>query len=66
MSINKTGTRLIFRPGIIDANDGSEVHHECSLERSITYYLEVICLLGVFGKTELAVTLTGNTDDHKD
>ena len=66
MSINKTGTRLIFRPGIIDANDGQEVHHECNLSRSITYYLEVICMLGIFGKTEMAVTLTGNTDDLKD
>ena len=66
MSINKTGTRLIFRPGIIDANDGQEVHHDCNLGRSITYYLEVICMLGIFGKTEMAVTLTGNTDDLKD
>ena len=66
ISINKTGTRLIFRPGIIDANDGVEVQHDCDLARSITYYLEVICLLGIFGKTELNVTLTGNTDDAKD
>ena len=63
MSISKTGTRLIFKPGIIDANDGMDVQHDCSLERSITYYLEVICILGVFGKTELSVSLTGNTDD---
>ena len=66
ISINKTGTRLIFRPGIIDTNDGAEVSHDCSLLRSITYYLEVICMLGVFGKTELSVTLTGNTDDQHD
>lgn len=66
ISINKTGTRLIFRPGIIDANDGVEVRHDCNLVRSMTYYLEVICLLGLFGKTELNVTLTGNTDDAKD
>lgn len=51
MSISKTGTRLIFRPGIIDSNEGVEVTHECSLERNISYYLEVICILGVFGKT---------------
>lgn len=53
MSISKTGTRLIFRPGIIDANDGAEVNHDCDLGRSVTYYLEVVCLLAVFGKTEL-------------
>jgi RNA 3'-terminal phosphate cyclase-like protein len=66
MSISKTGTRLIFRPGIIDSNDGVEVTHECNLVRNITYYLEVICMLGVFGKTELNVTLEGNTDDLVD
>jgi len=66
VSISKTGTRLIFRPGIIDANDGVEVRHDCDLGRNITYYLEVICLLGIFGKTELNVVLTGNTDDNKD
>lgn len=66
ISISKTGTKVIFKPGIIDANDGVEVVHECDLDRNITYYLEVICMLGIFGKTELAVTLQGNTDDQKD
>ena len=64
MSISKTGTRLVFRPGIIDANEGVEVRHECSLARSITYYLEVICILAVFGKQDLSATLIGNTDDE--
>ena len=66
VSISKTGTRLIFRPGIIDANDGIEVEHDCDLGRSITYYLEVLCLLGVFAKTEMNLVLKGNTDDAKD
>ena len=66
MSISKTGTRLVFRPGIIDANDSVEVRHDCDLARSITYYLEVVCLLAIFGKTELSLVLTGNTDDLKD
>ena len=66
ISISKTGTRVVFKPGIIDANEGVEVIHECSLDRNITYYLEVICLLGVFGKTQMSVTLQGNTDDYID
>ena len=57
---------MIFKPGIIDSNEGVEVTHECSLMRNISYYLEVICMLGVFGKTQLAVTLHGNTDDLVD
>ena len=64
--INKTGTKLTFRPGIIDCNEGLQVQHECDLERSMTYYLEVVCVLTIFGKTDLWLELTGNTDDHID
>ena len=66
VNINKTGTKLIFKPGIIDSNDGLEVEHECHLARNISYYLEVICVLAVFGKTQLSCSLTGNTDDTLD
>ena len=66
VNINKTGTRLIFRPGIIDANEGMPIEHECDLERSITYYLECIVILGIFGKSTMNVTLSGNTDDNID
>jgi len=50
VNINKTGTRLIMRPGIIDAGEGAPIEHNCDLKRSITYYLECILLLGIFGK----------------
>lgn len=30
----------------------------------MTYYLEVICVLAIFGKTDLWLELEGNTDDH--
>jgi RNA 3'-terminal phosphate cyclase-like protein len=62
--INKTGTKLVFRPGIIDCADGLLVNHQCSLERSMTYYLEFVCVLAIFGKTDLWLELEGNTDDH--
>ena len=64
--INKTGTKLTFRPGIIDCADGLQVNHDCHLDRSMTYYLEVVCILAIFGKTDLWLELTGNTDDHLD
>lgn len=64
--INKTGTKLIFRPGIIDCAEGLQVQHDCHLARSITYYLEVVAVLGIFGKTDLWLELTGNTDDQID
>jgi len=66
VNISKTGTKLIFRPGIIDCNEGLLIEHQCHLARNISYYLEVICMLAVFGKTELNLLLTGNTDDLLD
>ena len=66
VNISKTGTKLIFKPGIIDCNEGLNVEHSCDLGRNISYYLEVICLLAIFGKTEMNITLHGNTDDTID
>ena len=66
ININKTGTKLVFKPGIIDSNEGLNVEHNCDLGRNITYYLEVVCILAIFGKTELNLTLNGNTDDTID
>jgi RNA 3'-terminal phosphate cyclase-like protein len=66
ININKTGTRLILKPGIIDSADGMPIEHDCNLARSITYYLECLVFLGMFGKTTLNLTLNGNTDDEID
>lgn len=66
ININKTGTQLIFKPGIITCNDGLLVEHKCTHARNISYYLEVIAVLAVFGKTELNLTLYGTTDDLQD
>mmetsp|Transcript_9634 Transcript_9634/g.16181 ORF Transcript_9634/g.16181 Transcript_9634/m.16181 type:complete len:205 (-) Transcript_9634:607-1221(-) len=66
ININKTGSRLIFRPGIIDCNEGLLVQHKCDLTRSVTYYLEVICIIAIFGKTPLNLELEGNTIDEVD
>jgi RNA 3'-terminal phosphate cyclase-like protein len=66
VNINKTGTRLIFRPGMIDCNEGLPVEHDCHLERNITYYLEVVVPIVIFGKTMLNLQLKGNTDDNID
>jgi RNA 3'-terminal phosphate cyclase-like protein len=42
------------------------VQHKCDLSRSITYYLEVVCILAIFGKTVLNMELEGNTIDEID
>ena len=62
-NINKTGTRLIYKPGIIDSNEGLIVEHDCHLSRNISYFLEVVCPIAVFGKSMMNLRLTGNTDD---
>lgn len=51
---------------MIDCNEGMPVEHECDLSRNITYYLELISVLAIFGKTVLNMTLYGNTDDNID
>ena len=51
---------------MIDCNEGLPVEHACHLDRSLTYYLEAVVPLAVFGKTLLSLTLTGNTDDCLD
>ena len=66
ININKSGTKVIFKPGIIDCGEGLPIEHKCNLERSITYYLECVVVLGIFGKTMLNLTLHGNTDDSVD
>lgn len=66
ININKAGTRVIFKPGIIDCAEGLPVEHNCDLGRSITYYLEIVVILGIFGKTMMNLTLHGNTDDSTD
>jgi RNA 3'-terminal phosphate cyclase-like protein len=42
ININKTGTKLTFRPGIMTNGEGLEITHECDLARSIVYYLEAV------------------------
>lgn len=51
---------------MIDCNDGMPIEYDCHLGRNITYYLEVVVPIVLFGKTALSLTLTGNTDDNID
>lgn len=42
------GTSLRYKPGHIVG--GALLQHDCSLSRSIGYFLEPLLLLGLFGK----------------
>lgn len=63
VSINKTGTKLTFKPGTLV---GGEIKHDCDVSRSISYYLELLLALGPFCKKQLAATLNGVTNDQTD
>lgn len=59
IEINKAGTAISFRPGALY---GGHWEHDCSLERGIGYYLEVLIALGPFCKEPLDVVLRGITN----
>jgi len=61
--INETGTSLYFVPGLLI---GGSFEFDCKLERSISYYLQVLFCIAPFGKKPLEVTLKGVTNDSDD
>ncbi|XP_054613818.1 RNA 3'-terminal phosphate cyclase-like protein isoform X2 [Dunckerocampus dactyliophorus] len=63
IEINQTGTVLFYRPGLLY---GGCIEHDCSLQRSIGYYLEALLMLAPFMKTALKATLRGVTNDPTD
>ncbi|KAL8611450.1 hypothetical protein ACOMHN_014505 [Nucella lapillus] len=63
ISVTRSGTGLLYQPGLLM---GGEMTHECNVERSIGYYLEVLLCLAPFTKHPLTVTLTGVTNSQMD
>ncbi|KAL3274826.1 hypothetical protein HHI36_019609 [Cryptolaemus montrouzieri] len=63
VELNETGTSLYFQPGLLY---GGSIEHECSLQRGIGYYLEVLFMLGLFCKKPLHATLTRCHKPFKD
>lgn len=63
IEISSDGTSLQFRPGMLI---GGKLNHDCGLDRSITYYLEVLMCFAPFCKEKLEISLTGVTNDDLD
>ena len=63
IEVNQTGTEVFYQPGLLY---GGTIEHDCSLQRSIGYYLEALMALGPFFKCPLSVTLRGITNDQID
>lgn len=64
IEINETGTSLRYKPGFLVGGAGLE--HDCGLSRSISYFLEPLCFMGLFGRKPLSITLRGITNDRID
>nr|CAH7736762.1 unnamed protein product [Callosobruchus chinensis] len=63
IELNETGTSVYFQPGLLF---GGTIQHDCSLQRGVGYYLEVLCMLGFFCKEPLHATLRGVTSNNID
>nr|CAG4643950.1 EOG090X05X4 [Lepidurus arcticus] len=63
VEVSETGTALFFQPGLLI---GGNIEHDCSLQRSIGYYLEPLFALGPFCKKPLRITLRGISNDNVD
>ncbi|XP_055434140.1 RNA 3'-terminal phosphate cyclase-like protein isoform X3 [Bubalus kerabau] len=63
IEINQTGTTLYYQPGLLY---GGSMEHDCSVLRSIGYYLESLLCLAPFMKHPLRIVLRGVTNDQVD
>ena len=66
VEISRTGTIIKFFPGIITNNYSEEVEFECNNSKNVTYYLEGITPIAMFGKESLKLSLIGVTNNQND
>lgn len=62
IELNKSGTSLYFRPGLLH---GGTITHDCSLQRGIGYYIDVLLAVGPFCKNPLNVIFKGITNSKE-
>ena len=63
IEINETGTSFRYKPGILL---GGDITHECTLSRSVGWFIEGILPLAPMCKTPLQLELSGVTNDSCD
>ncbi|KAI6656484.1 RNA 3'-terminal phosphate cyclase-like protein [Oopsacas minuta] len=59
IEINETGTRIVYKPGILI---GGPIEHVCNLDKSIGYYLEVLLMVAPFCKEPIKARFKGVTN----
>lgn len=70
IDINVSGTQIRFTPGVITNNNGDEVvynyDHMEKQDRCLTYYLEFLLPIVIFGKSNFYGEFSGITNDNID
>ena len=67
VDINSAGTVLKYSPGLIVNNVTADtIVLDCGSGRALSYYLEGILPIAVFGKNPLALRLVGKSNDETD
>ena len=66
VKINETGVKLIFIPGTITNNNGTNFSFDCDISRGLSYYIEGIFPICLYGKEKLNCNLKGKTNCDMD
>lgn len=66
MEVSGDGREVKMWPGVLTNNEGRLVKMGVGSQRAVSYYLEVVIILALFGKYPLHLQLTGITNDDTD
>lgn len=66
ISIDEGGASVKIYPGIITNNKEMDFTFDCGNDRAITYYIEYLIVIAIFGKSNLNCVLKGITNDTLD
>lgn len=64
--ISQTGTMMKFVPGTITNNYGKDIEVACDSSRALSYYIEGLVPICIFGKEKLSCKLFGVSNNNTD
>lgn len=65
-TIDRIGSNIKFIPGIITNKNGEYFEFICDNERALSYYIEILFFISIFGKSMLYCKLIGITNNDID
>lgn len=66
IQIEEKGKSVKFYPGVVTNNHGNELTFDCGTFRSMTYFMEPLVQIAIFGKANLNCVMKGITNDELD